>query len=230
MTDTNKPQPPSKQEIADDLQSKAQATSRQLKEKGSEQLEQYGSRAAGGMESVAEAAQRAAESLEQSDQTMLSQYVGELAHGISDLANSLRHKNTDEILHDVSRLARENAGLFLLGSVAIGFGLARIAKASERRSYAGNGEHHGWEGYYGVGSSEYEESEGRSAEGYSESSRGQSSFSETEASARPETHAETSYLPEEGSGASTSQQSRAGAPPVESQKKPQPGSNPQRPV
>lgn len=233
MTDPNKPTQ-SKKEIADELQSKAHAASRQFKEKGSEQLEQYESRAAGGIESVAEAAHRAAESLGESNQTMLSQYVGELANGISDLAHSLRHKNTDEILQDVGRLARENAGLFLLGSVAIGFGLARIAKASERHSES----EYSWEGYYGVGTSEYEESEQYQSEGRqgasgssassSQSGQQQSSFSETEAQAQPGTHAGTSYMPEEGSGASTSQQSKASGPLVGSKSKPQPGSSERR--
>lgn len=235
MTETNKPSTPSKNDMADELQSKAHSASRQLKEKGSEQLEQYESRAAGSMESVAEAAHRAAESLGESNQTMLSQYVGELASGISDLADSLRHKNTDEILDDVGRLARENAGLFLLGSVAIGFGLARIAKASERHS---DESEHSWEGYYGVGTAEYEESEshqsksrheGRASEhqsgsgSSSESRQRQSSFSETDADARPSTHAGTSYMPEEGSGAAGSQESRAGETIIGSETKPPSG-------
>lgn len=228
MTETNKPNIPSKQEMAEELQSKAQAASREVKEKSDEQLQEYGSQAASSMESVAEAAQRAADSLGEHNQTMLSNYVSELANGISGLASSLRDKNTDEILRDVGRLARENAGLFLLGSVAIGFGLARIAKAGGGWHEAEESED--WKSFYGVGAAGYEGEE-ESSRYQGQPSSGQSSFSETDAQAQrspqPQTHADTSYLPEEGGGTS-GQQSTASSALSGSQKKPPSGGNAER--
>lgn len=63
-------------------------------------------------------------------QDNLSAYIREMADGIGDLSDNLRHKSADELVRSASDLARRNSGLFLLGSVAIGFGLSRFAKAS----------------------------------------------------------------------------------------------------
>lgn len=58
----------------------------------------------------------------------LAHYVEELAQGISQLADNLRHQNADEALQQAGSLARDNPALFLLGSMALGFGLSRVFK------------------------------------------------------------------------------------------------------
>ncbi|MCW8194476.1 hypothetical protein F6455_06730 [Proteobacteria bacterium 005FR1] len=148
---------PSKRDVAEDMKAKAnqasqevkaqaQRTSEDMKSRGRDELEKRESQAADAMDQVAEATEAAAHELEQRRETAaLSHYVSELADGISGLSGNLRSKNTDELISDASRLARNNPGLFLLGSVAVGFGLSRIAKANrppqERESH--------WEDYYG---------------------------------------------------------------------------------
>lgn len=155
MSDGKKP---SKHEIAEDMKAKANQASREvksqagrasedMKSRGREELEKRESQAADTMDQFAEATEAAAHELEQRRETAaLSQYVSELADGISGLSSNLRSKNTDELISDASRLARNNPGLFLLGSVAVGFGLSRIAKAN--RPPQERGEAH-WEDYYG---------------------------------------------------------------------------------
>lgn len=58
----------------------------------------------------------------------LAHYVEELAQGISQLADNLRHQNADQALQQAGSLARDNPALFLLGSLALGFGLSRVFK------------------------------------------------------------------------------------------------------
>lgn len=179
---------PSKKQIADDMKAKAEQASREVKTKGREQLEAQESRAADKMDRVAEATDAAADELARREETaVLSHYVSELADGIGSLSSSLRQKNTDELIHDANRLARNNAGLFLLGSVAIGFGLSRIAKANRPPSRS---ERH-WEDYYGQQDTRYY---GEEAEEATASARSSSPGT---------THASTSYLPEETTGPQT---------------------------
>ncbi|MEX1034228.1 MAG: hypothetical protein WDZ30_12765 [Cellvibrionaceae bacterium] len=190
--DTGKnPTGASKKDIAEDMKAKANQASQDVKSKAKEQFEAQDSQAVATMDKVAEATGAAAQELARKGEPTLSHYMTEIAQGIGTLSDNLRHKNTDELIHDASRLARQNTGLFLLGSVALGFGLSRIAKAA-RSSSDGESE---WESKYGQqDSSPYagrEQAAGMSASGGSNPS-----------------HASTSYLPEEGS----SDQRPAGSP------------------
>lgn len=182
MNTPKNPKNPSKERIADDMKAKADQTSRDVKAKTKEQLEAQESRAADTMDKVAEATGAAARELDQRGEATLSHYVSEISEGIGSLSNNLRHKNTDELIQEASRLARHNAGLFLLGSVAVGFGLSRIAKANRPE-----GEQAHWENYYGQQRSTSYGTEAESAA----AARGTSS----------PTHASTSYLPEDKAGA-----------------------------
>lgn len=218
MTDGKQP---SKQQIADDMKAKANQTSREMKDKGREELEKQESRAADTVDKVADATRAAADELERENETTLSHYVSEIAEGIGGLSSNLRSKNTDDLIRDASRLARENAGLFLLGSVAVGFGLARIAKANRPAGYDAEGS---WEDYYGQ---QRKRSYGADAESAvstgstAQPSTGATSVGRTATGARDTgstaapggtgttgstgtsnpTHASTSYLPEDGSSA-----------------------------
>lgn len=87
-------------------------------------------------DTLAESARAAADALGRDDIGHMSEYVSKLADGMSRFADGLRHKSGDEIARDVGRMARENQALFVAGSVAIGFGLSRFARASQHRSHA----------------------------------------------------------------------------------------------
>lgn len=118
---------------ADDVKSKANEAKKQAKQQAEQKVDQNRERAADELDKIAHAARAAASDLEE-QQDGLSNYVAEMANGIGTLANSLREKNMDDLIQDAKRIARNNPALFLAGSVAIGFGLARFAKASGHRS------------------------------------------------------------------------------------------------
>lgn len=119
---------------ASDAKSTAKQASQEAKQQASQTLDQNRDRAADELDKIAHAARAAASDLEEQQQDGLSNYVSEMAHGIGSLAESLRDKNMDELIQDAKEMARRNPVLFLAGSVAIGIGLSRFAKASSHRS------------------------------------------------------------------------------------------------
>ncbi|WP_434610786.1 hypothetical protein J3P80_15285 [Pseudomonas sp. D2-30] len=90
---------------------------------------QYRDTAADQIDALARSAKSAMSELEANDTLGLSHYLADMADNMSGLASKLRNKSAEQLLHDGSRLARENPGLFLAGSIAVGFGLSRFLKA-----------------------------------------------------------------------------------------------------
>ncbi|TWI50955.1 hypothetical protein IQ22_03654 [Pseudomonas duriflava] len=125
---------PSAQEQSNALQGKAKQVAENAKMQGKSQIDRYSDQAANEIETVANSIKAAASELNDNDRAGLSGYVSNLAQSMVGLADTLRGKSADELIREASRLARENPALFLTGSVAIGFGLSRFAKASSRSS------------------------------------------------------------------------------------------------
>ncbi|MCQ4296456.1 hypothetical protein NAU58_12790 [Pseudomonas stutzeri] len=119
---------------AEDMKAKARDAGEQVKNQGKAQLDSYRGTAADELEKVAQSAKAAAAELENQDSTGLSSYVSDVAQSMVDLADNLRGKSVDELVGEVNRLARNNPALFIAGSVALGFGLTRFARASSHRA------------------------------------------------------------------------------------------------
>lgn len=100
---------------------------------GREQLQAGAGRAADGVDDFAEAVGSAANRLSELHHEGLADYANRLSSQLNEVSSRLRSKNVDELADDVRRLAERNPALFLLGSVAIGIGLSRFAKASRER-------------------------------------------------------------------------------------------------
>ncbi len=118
------------QKLKQDLGSKAREASRQFADKGKEKAEAMTDTAADALDDAETIAEKQAEELERLGWDNLSGYVHEMADGIGHLSTQLRDKSVDELVRSAAELARRNTGLFLLGSIAIGFGLSRLAKAA----------------------------------------------------------------------------------------------------
>lgn len=119
---------------ADDLKGSAKQTSQEAKQQAAQTLEENRGKAADELDKIAHAARAAASDLAGQQEQGLSNYVADMAQSIGSLAGSLREKNLDDLMHDAKELARRNPTLFLAGSIAIGLGISRFAKASARRS------------------------------------------------------------------------------------------------
>ena len=100
------------------------------REQGAAKLEEYRENAAGQIETLAQSAKSAADSMQDNDSLGLSRYVSEVAETMTTLADQLRHQSADQLLQQGARLARDNPGLFITGSIALGFGLSRFLRAS----------------------------------------------------------------------------------------------------
>lgn len=136
-TDRNNPgsaPPGSTQEHLHGIADEAGALLNETKAQGAEQYSHYRDAAAEQLDSLKEGAQSAAHALEDKDTLGLSQYLAQAAECLGSFAEQMRHQSAEDLLHKGSRLARDNPGLFLAGSVAIGFGLSRFLGASDRHA------------------------------------------------------------------------------------------------
>jgi len=140
-TDTRRTSDSVAQAAAEDVRDKARQATEEVKAQGKSQLDGYRETAADEIEKVAHSAEAAARELEGQDTLGLSGYVSDMAQGMVRLSDNLRGKSVDELFQDVNRLARDNPTLFIAGSIALGFGLTRFAKASARRA-EGDYRHH----------------------------------------------------------------------------------------
>lgn len=117
----------------DELKENARHLADEAREEGKARANQARDAAADNIDKLAEGARAAASELEDDDAGQLSEYVSEAAERMSELSGSLREKSVDELMGDLTRFARDQPAMFLSGSVAIGFGLARFARASGSR-------------------------------------------------------------------------------------------------
>lgn len=120
--------------IKEDVKSTASDATDTAKQKATQALDQNRETAADEVEGLASAARAAASNLSEQDKEGLSQYVTELADNVGSLASGLRNKNVDQLIHDAKDIAHKNPALFIGGSIAIGLGLSRFAKASSHHS------------------------------------------------------------------------------------------------
>lgn len=99
-------------------------------DRGKEQLESAKDRWAEGAERVAAAVDRTADELaSDGDGGTISGFGHSVANLMRQLSGGLRERDVDEFARELGMLARRNPGMFLAGSVALGFGVARFFKA-----------------------------------------------------------------------------------------------------
>lgn len=104
------------------------------RDRGMEQLESAKAQLAEGAERVAAAVERTADELEGGDEEGISGFGRSAATLMRQLAGGLRERDVEEFARELGSLARRNPGVFLAGSVALGFGIARFFKARPPRA------------------------------------------------------------------------------------------------
>ncbi len=113
-----------------EARNQAARISEQAKHQAKNKLDQSRQTFSAEIDKVAHAVRAAASDLRDQNSDGLSSYVAEMAESMSSLATRLRGKNVDELMHEVTGVAKRNPALFVTGSLALGFGLARFAKSS----------------------------------------------------------------------------------------------------
>jgi hypothetical protein len=122
--------PTRNQSVGDDASELAAAA----RDRGMEQLEGAKGQLAEGAERVAAAVERTADELEGDGDETVSGFGRSLAGLMRQLAGGLRERDIEQFAGELGELARRNPGVFLAGSVALGFGVARFFKARPQRS------------------------------------------------------------------------------------------------
>lgn len=87
---------------------------------------------------LSDAIDAAASSLDDDDREGLARYARELSSSLASAAGQLEGRSVDELAKDAKRLARNNPAMFMLGSIAVGFGLSRFFKASAKHDHQGD--------------------------------------------------------------------------------------------
>ncbi|CAM3747941.1 hypothetical protein CCOS865_01265 [Pseudomonas reidholzensis] len=128
--------PNSTQDHLHALTDEAGALLGEAKTQGTEHFEHYRDTAADQLDSLKEGARSAASALQGNDTLGVSHYLSEAAEHIGSFAERMRHESAEDLLRRGSRLAQDNPGLFLAGSVAIGFALSRFLRASANHAPA----------------------------------------------------------------------------------------------
>jgi hypothetical protein len=99
------------------------------RDRGMEQLEGVKGQLAEGAERVADAVDRTAADLEGEGDETVSAFGRSLSGLMRQLAGGLRERDIERFSAELAVLARRNPAVFLAGSVALGFGIARFFKA-----------------------------------------------------------------------------------------------------
>jgi hypothetical protein len=115
-----------------------------VRDRGMEQLEGAKGQLAEGAERVAAAVDSTAERLEGDGDNAISGFGHSVASLMRQLAGGLRERDVEDFARELAALARRNPGVFLAGSVALGFGIARFFKARTPQSSQMRGDE-GWQ-------------------------------------------------------------------------------------
>jgi hypothetical protein len=113
----------------DRIGQEANEVARAARDEGRRALDDVKSRAADRAEEMARAADAAADELEKSGDASISGYGHSLASMMRQLAGGLRDRDIEDFAAELAQFARRHPAAFLAGSVAVGFGVARVLKA-----------------------------------------------------------------------------------------------------
>lgn len=120
-----------KQKVEEDTQD----AKRKVGDKAREKAEAGQHRLADETNNLSDAIDAAASNLDDHDREGLARYARELSGHLTDAAGQIEGRSVDELANDAKRLARNNPAMFMLGSIAVGFGLSRFFKASTERDH-----------------------------------------------------------------------------------------------
>jgi hypothetical protein len=89
-------------------------------------------RIAGGLDATANAIRQTGQSVKQ-EQPMVADYAEKAALRVDRVSGYLRQHDVDEVITDVQDYARANKGIFIAGTLLLGFMTARLVKTAGRR-------------------------------------------------------------------------------------------------
>lgn len=125
----------SKESPKDKIKQDAKDVKREATSRAREQAEAGQHKVAGEVDALSDAIDAAASNLDDHDREGLARYARQLSTNLASAAGQLEDRSVDELAKDAKRLARDNPALFMLGSIAVGFGLSRFFKSSAEHDH-----------------------------------------------------------------------------------------------
>lgn len=122
-------------QAADSAKSEASHLASEASQQARSLIDQQKDLAADRLDDVAKALRQTADQLDQQAPGMFANYARRAVSGLDGCASALRNKNVDALIADAENFARREPALFVAGSVAVGFALARFLKSSASRSH-----------------------------------------------------------------------------------------------
>ncbi len=120
------------QQALQQTQQKATQAADQVRQKAKSQLATQKERAAGTLESVAQALHQTGQQLREQDQGSIGQYADEAADRVERFSGHLRERNVDQLVGQAEDFARRQPALFVGGAFALGLLGARFLKSSSQ--------------------------------------------------------------------------------------------------
>lgn len=100
---------------------------------GKEQLGKTAEMAASQVDRATGTVEAVADTLRDQELDSLAGYANGLAGTMQQASDRLRERTGEEIIHDITQLARRNPAVFVIGAAVAGFVAARFIKASAER-------------------------------------------------------------------------------------------------
>lgn len=122
------------QQSKEDIKQTARQAGDKIKNESRNKTESAKSNAADQLDEYTQVTESIAQTLHDEHHETLSTYVGEIAGYVSNISSGLREKSADDLMRDAKSMARKNPALFIAGSVAIGLGIARLARTGVESS------------------------------------------------------------------------------------------------
>lgn len=122
------------QKTKDNMKRTAAEASEKIRSESKGKAESARQNAADQLDEYTHVTESIAQTLHDEHHETLSAYVSEIAGYVSNISNGLRDKSADDLMRDAKSMAQNNPALFIAGSVAIGLGIARLARTGVENS------------------------------------------------------------------------------------------------
>jgi hypothetical protein len=126
-------------QAGDRVRDQASRAASQVQEQSQAFLSEQKEVAADHIEGVARVLHDTVDQLRQRSPGVVTDYAERAVQSLDSFANSLRDRDVRDLVTQVEDFARRQPVIFLAGSVAVGFALARFLKSSSQRSSYGQG-------------------------------------------------------------------------------------------
>lgn len=122
----------SAQRVGETVQRQAEDITSDIQAQAQEMLSGQKEIAKSGLMDVVSAIRRAADDLDQRQQSQFASMARSVAGGLEDFAQAIGRRNLQDMASDVQKFARDHPTAFFGGAVLVGLALARFAKSSSQ--------------------------------------------------------------------------------------------------